>query len=78
MRHHQGKKDSKLVKQNEDEEYVMAVEDFKSLYEEDGRFVRQPWNDKKDLSKKPRRQKQKKLKGSAFDAEIQIHLLENV
>ncbi|GKC79431.1 retrovirus-related pol polyprotein from transposon TNT 1-94, partial [Tanacetum coccineum] len=31
---------------NEDEEYAMAVRDFKKFFKRRGRFVRQPWNDK--------------------------------
>ncbi|GKA35720.1 retrovirus-related pol polyprotein from transposon TNT 1-94 [Tanacetum coccineum] len=41
---------------SEDEEYAMAVRDFKKFFKRRGRFVRQPRNDKKDLLKKPRRQ----------------------
>ncbi|GKG38881.1 hypothetical protein Tco_0460593, partial [Tanacetum coccineum] len=36
---------------SEDEEYAMAVKDFKKLFERRGRFVRQPWNDKKTFQK---------------------------
>ncbi|GJR60761.1 hypothetical protein Tco_1502923, partial [Tanacetum coccineum] len=32
---------------SEDEEYTMAVRDFKKFFKRRGRFVRQPWNDKK-------------------------------
>ncbi|GJV23988.1 retrovirus-related pol polyprotein from transposon TNT 1-94 [Tanacetum coccineum] len=32
---------------SEDEEYVMAVRDFKKFFKRRGRFVRQPWNEKK-------------------------------
>ncbi|GJZ24397.1 hypothetical protein Tco_0561856 [Tanacetum coccineum] len=32
---------------NEDEEYAMAVRDFKKFFKRRGRFVRQPRNDKK-------------------------------
>nr|GEV66150.1 retrovirus-related Pol polyprotein from transposon TNT 1-94 [Tanacetum cinerariifolium] len=32
---------------SEDEEYAMAVRDFKKFFKRRGRFVRQPWNDKK-------------------------------
>nr|GEW58375.1 zf-CCHC domain-containing protein/UBN2 domain-containing protein [Tanacetum cinerariifolium] len=33
--------------ESEDEEYAMAVRDFKKFFNRRGRFVRQPWNDKK-------------------------------
>ncbi|GKF20787.1 zf-CCHC domain-containing protein, partial [Tanacetum coccineum] len=36
---------------SEDEEYVMAVRDFKKLFKRRGRFVRQPWNDKKTFQR---------------------------
>ncbi|GJT66442.1 zf-CCHC domain-containing protein, partial [Tanacetum coccineum] len=42
------KKDSEIVK---DEEYVMAVRDFKKFFKRRGRFVRQPWNDKKTFKR---------------------------
>nr|GEV83399.1 retrovirus-related Pol polyprotein from transposon TNT 1-94 [Tanacetum cinerariifolium] len=32
---------------SEDEEYAMAVRDFNKLFKRRGRFVRQPWNEKK-------------------------------
>ncbi|GKF31674.1 hypothetical protein Tco_0101472, partial [Tanacetum coccineum] len=36
---------------SEDEEYVMAVRDFKKFFKRRGRFVRQPRNDKKTFPK---------------------------
>ncbi|GKD23497.1 hypothetical protein Tco_1225200 [Tanacetum coccineum] len=36
---------------SEDEQYVMAVRDFKKFYKRRGRFVREPWNDKKTLQR---------------------------
>ncbi|GKC23014.1 hypothetical protein Tco_1025164, partial [Tanacetum coccineum] len=42
---------------SEDEEYAMAVRDFKKFFKRRGRFVRQPQNDKKTYQKKLRRQK---------------------
>ncbi|GKF47737.1 hypothetical protein Tco_0137539, partial [Tanacetum coccineum] len=51
---------------SEDEEYAMAVRDFKKFFKRRGRFVRQSQNDKKTFQR------------SALDAEIQIILLENV
>ncbi|GJU25436.1 retrovirus-related pol polyprotein from transposon TNT 1-94 [Tanacetum coccineum] len=37
---------------SEDEEYVMAVRDFKKFFKRRGRFVRQPRNDKKTFQKR--------------------------
>ncbi|GKG66588.1 hypothetical protein Tco_0709482, partial [Tanacetum coccineum] len=34
---------------SEDEEYAMPVRDFKKFFKRRGRFVRQPWNDKKEF-----------------------------
>ncbi|GJR03725.1 zf-CCHC domain-containing protein [Tanacetum coccineum] len=36
---------------SEDEEYAMAVRDFKKFFKRRGRFVRQPRNDKKTFQK---------------------------
>nr|GEW00600.1 alpha/beta hydrolases superfamily protein [Tanacetum cinerariifolium] len=36
---------------SEDEEYSMAVRDCKKLFKRRGRFVRQPWNDKKTFQR---------------------------
>ncbi|GKD00163.1 hypothetical protein Tco_1170437 [Tanacetum coccineum] len=36
---------------SEDEEYVMAVRDFKKFFKRRDRFVRQPWNDKKTFQR---------------------------
>nr|GEU33255.1 alpha/beta hydrolases superfamily protein [Tanacetum cinerariifolium] len=49
-----------LTSGNEDEEYAIAVRDFKKFFKKRGRFVRQPRNDKKDIPKNPRRQERKK------------------
>nr|GEX12027.1 zf-CCHC domain-containing protein/DUF4219 domain-containing protein/UBN2 domain-containing protein [Tanacetum cinerariifolium] len=35
-----------LTSDSEDEDYAMAVRDFKKFFKRRGRFVRQPWNDK--------------------------------
>ncbi|GKB83959.1 zf-CCHC domain-containing protein [Tanacetum coccineum] len=40
-----------LTSTSEDEEYAMAVRDFKKFFKRRGRFVRQPWNDKKTLQR---------------------------
>ncbi|GKF84726.1 zf-CCHC domain-containing protein, partial [Tanacetum coccineum] len=39
---------------SEDEEYVMAVRDFKKFFKRSGRFVRQPQNDNKTLQRSPK------------------------
>ncbi|GJS30482.1 hypothetical protein Tco_0491102, partial [Tanacetum coccineum] len=62
---------------SEDEEYTMAVRDFKKFFKRRCRFVRQHRNDKKTFQRS-RDEKRAKVKGSALDAEIQIILLENV
>ncbi|GKD65817.1 zf-CCHC domain-containing protein, partial [Tanacetum coccineum] len=36
---------------SKDEEYAMAVKDFKNFFKRRGRFVRQPWNDKKTFQR---------------------------
>ncbi|GJW29133.1 retrovirus-related pol polyprotein from transposon TNT 1-94 [Tanacetum coccineum] len=40
-----------LTSDSEDEEYAMTVRDFKKLFKRRGRFVRQPWNDKKTFQR---------------------------
>nr|GEU84309.1 copia protein [Tanacetum cinerariifolium] len=40
-----------LTSESEDEEYAMAVRDFKKLVKRRGRSVRQPWNDKKTFQR---------------------------
>ncbi|GKC28535.1 hypothetical protein Tco_1035829 [Tanacetum coccineum] len=40
-----------LTSESEDEEYTMAVRDFKKFFKRRGRFVRQPRNDKKTFQK---------------------------
>ncbi|GKD01858.1 hypothetical protein Tco_1172132, partial [Tanacetum coccineum] len=62
---------------SEDEEYVMAVRDFKKFFKRRGRFVRQPQNDKK-TSKESEMTKTARVKGNVLDAAIQIISLENV
>ncbi|GKD78757.1 alpha/beta hydrolases superfamily protein, partial [Tanacetum coccineum] len=37
---------------SEDEEYAMAVRGFKKFFKRRGRFVRQPWNDKKTFQRR--------------------------
>nr|GEU47648.1 transposase, Ptta/En/Spm, transposase, Tnp1/En/Spm-like protein [Tanacetum cinerariifolium] len=62
---------------SEDEEYAMAVSDFKKFFKRRGRFVRQPWNDKKTFQR-IRDDKNGKVIENDLDATIQIILLENV
>ncbi|GJZ24402.1 hypothetical protein Tco_0561861 [Tanacetum coccineum] len=52
---------------NEDEEYAMAVRDFKKFFKRRCRFVRQPRNDKKMFQR-----------SRDLDATTRIILLENV
>nr|GEW69795.1 transposase, Ptta/En/Spm, transposase, Tnp1/En/Spm-like protein [Tanacetum cinerariifolium] len=53
--------------ESEDEEYDMAVRDFKRFFKIKGRFVRQPRNDKK-MFQRIRDDKNGKVKGSVLDA----------
>ncbi|GJR26663.1 hypothetical protein Tco_1102895 [Tanacetum coccineum] len=63
-----------------DEEYAMAVRDFKKLFKRRGRFVRQPRNDKKSKirSKEANMTRTTKVIGNVLDTMIKIILLENV
>ncbi|GKB48532.1 hypothetical protein Tco_0899285 [Tanacetum coccineum] len=49
---------------SEDEEYAMAVRDFKKFFKRRGRFVRQPQNDKKTFQRSRDDKKWQKLKRS--------------
>nr|GEV80464.1 UBN2 domain-containing protein [Tanacetum cinerariifolium] len=60
---------------SKDEEYAMAVRDFKKFFKIRGRFVRQPQNEKKTFQRSPRTAK---LIENALDAMTRIILLENV
>nr|GEZ36697.1 UBN2 domain-containing protein [Tanacetum cinerariifolium] len=62
---------------NEDEEYAMAVRDFKKFFRGRGRFVRQPQNDKRH-SKEVVMTRTVKVIENALDPVTQIILLENV
>ncbi|GKF24245.1 hypothetical protein Tco_0076567, partial [Tanacetum coccineum] len=68
--------DECLTSRSEDEEYTMAVRDFKKFFKRRGRFVRQPRNDKRRF-KEAETTRTEKVKGNVLDAEIQIILLEN-
>ncbi|GJX70060.1 hypothetical protein Tco_0307231 [Tanacetum coccineum] len=63
--------------ESKDEEYAMAVRDFKKFFKRRGRFVRQPQNDKKTFQE-VEMTKMAKVIGNVLDAVIQIILLENV
>ncbi|GJX08193.1 hypothetical protein Tco_0196125 [Tanacetum coccineum] len=62
---------------SDDEEYAMAVRDFKKFFKRRGRFVRQPRNNKR-RSKEAVMTRTVKVIKNALDAAIQIILLENV
>nr|GEV29613.1 zinc finger, CCHC-type [Tanacetum cinerariifolium] len=56
---------------SEDEEYAMAVREFKKFFKRRGRFVRKPRDERKSLQR-IRDDKKVKVKENAFDVEIQI------
>nr|GEX38399.1 hypothetical protein [Tanacetum cinerariifolium] len=62
---------------SEDEEYAIAVRDFKKFFKRRGRFVRQPQNDKKTFQRSCD-DKNGKSDRNDLDAAIRIILLENV
>ncbi|GJW40900.1 hypothetical protein Tco_0066745 [Tanacetum coccineum] len=62
---------------SKDEEYVMAIKDFKKLFKRRGRFLRQPQNEKRP-SKEFGTTRMEKVIGSVLDAETLIILSENV
>ncbi|GJY94284.1 retrovirus-related pol polyprotein from transposon TNT 1-94 [Tanacetum coccineum] len=66
-----------LTSKIEDEEYSMAVRDFKKFFKRRGRFVRQPRNNKKTFQRS-RDDKNSKSDRNVLDVVIQIILLENV
>nr|GFB28684.1 transposase, Ptta/En/Spm, transposase, Tnp1/En/Spm-like protein [Tanacetum cinerariifolium]GFB34152.1 transposase, Ptta/En/Spm, transposase, Tnp1/En/Spm-like protein [Tanacetum cinerariifolium] len=76
-----GKKESTdkgcLTSKSKDEEYAMAVRDFKKFFKRRGRFVRQPQNDKK-ISKGSVMKRTVQVIENALDAATRIILLENV
>nr|GEY91059.1 UBN2 domain-containing protein [Tanacetum cinerariifolium] len=63
--------------ESKDEEYAMAVRDFKKFFKRRGIFIRQLRNDKKTFQRS-RDDKTARVKGSVLDAKIQIILSENV
>nr|GEY87353.1 zf-CCHC domain-containing protein/DUF4219 domain-containing protein/UBN2 domain-containing protein [Tanacetum cinerariifolium] len=62
---------------SEDEEYAMAVRDFKKFFKRRGRFVRQHQNDKKTFQRSCD-DKNGKSDRNDLDADIRIILLENI
>nr|GEW05454.1 retrotransposon protein [Tanacetum cinerariifolium] len=62
---------------SKDEDYAMAVRDFKKFFKRIGRFVRQPHNDKR-RSKKAIMIRTVKVIENALDAATRIILLENI
>ncbi|GJZ74067.1 hypothetical protein Tco_0638213 [Tanacetum coccineum] len=62
---------------SEDEEYVMAVKEFKKFFKRRGRFVRQPQGDRKTFQRS-RNDGYGKVKKCFLDVVIHITLLENV
>ncbi|GJR93243.1 hypothetical protein Tco_0265417 [Tanacetum coccineum] len=61
----------------EDEEYAMAVREFKKFFKRRGRFVRQPRDERNSLQRS-RDDKMVKVKENDLDVEIQIISSENV
>nr|GEX51082.1 endoglucanase 24-like [Tanacetum cinerariifolium] len=59
---------------SEDEEYAMAVRDFKKFFKRRGRFVRQPWNDKTTFQRS-RADKNKKSNRKCFRCGDPNHLI---
>nr|GEW00218.1 hypothetical protein [Tanacetum cinerariifolium] len=64
-----------LTSRSEEEEYVMAVRDFKKFFKIRGRFVRQQWNDKKTFQRS-RDDKNGKSDRKCFRYEDPNHLIE--
>ncbi|GKF06033.1 hypothetical protein Tco_0036701 [Tanacetum coccineum] len=62
---------------SEDEEYAMAVRDFKKFFKRRVRFMRQPQNDKKTFQRS-RDDKNGKSDENVLDVVIQIILVDNV
>ncbi|GJW79729.1 zf-CCHC domain-containing protein [Tanacetum coccineum] len=67
--------DETLISGNDDEEYVMAVRNFKKLFRRKGKFVRQPREEKKSFRK--RDEKKGKSDQKCFRCGDQNHLIGN-
>nr|GEW45553.1 UBN2 domain-containing protein [Tanacetum cinerariifolium] len=63
-----------LTFKSENEEYAMAVRDFKKFFKIRGRFVRQPWNDKKTFQRS-RDEKNGKSDRKCFRCDDTNHLI---
>ncbi|GJZ83964.1 hypothetical protein Tco_0649137 [Tanacetum coccineum] len=68
--------DETSTSKSEDEEYAMAVRDFKKFFKRKGRLVRQPRNEKKSYEKGMKRKE--RVTANDLDAEIQIISLASV
>ncbi|GKE10258.1 hypothetical protein Tco_1413809 [Tanacetum coccineum] len=66
-----------LTSDSENEEYAMAIREFKKFFKRRGRFVRLPRDERKSLQR-IRDGKMVKVKENALDVEIQIISSENV
>ncbi|GKF64868.1 hypothetical protein Tco_0188316, partial [Tanacetum coccineum] len=66
--------DDSSTSDSEDEEYAMAVRDFKKFFKRRGRFVRQPYEERKEI----KTTKMAKAKENALSVVIQIISSENV
>ncbi|GJU57855.1 retrovirus-related pol polyprotein from transposon TNT 1-94 [Tanacetum coccineum] len=64
--------------ESEDEEYTMAVGDFKKFFKRIDRFVRQPWNDKKTFQRSVRQGRKKQTIENDLGSATQNILLEKV
>nr|GEX97074.1 UBN2 domain-containing protein [Tanacetum cinerariifolium] len=62
---------------SEDEEYAMAIKEFKKFFKRRGRFVRQPQDERKS-SQRSKNDKMVKVKENALDVVIRIISSENV
>nr|GEY20415.1 transposase, Ptta/En/Spm, transposase, Tnp1/En/Spm-like protein [Tanacetum cinerariifolium] len=69
--------DDSSTSDSEDEEYAMAIRNFKKFFKRQGRFVRQPYEERKSFQ---RNKDDKKGKGErkCLSVEIQIISLKNV
>nr|GEU55318.1 UBN2 domain-containing protein [Tanacetum cinerariifolium] len=63
---------------SEDEEYAMAVRDFKKFFKRRGRSVRQPHEERKSFQGNKDDKNGKKVKENALSVEIQIISSENI
>ncbi|GJZ24244.1 hypothetical protein Tco_0561703 [Tanacetum coccineum] len=62
---------------NKDEEYAMAIRDFRKIFKREGRFVRQPHDERKS-SQRNKDDKNGKAKENVMNVEIQIISSESV